>query len=145
MPLDWGSTRVNTICAATAASTAAPPAWSIASPAALASGCALAMANFRPFQPGCVLTPEGPSGCRMSAAKASITGVVGGALLQPLTSTAVMRAKQGNLMATRRKNTLTLSHPGRVVVNRKGSGVNTPGFIDRCQSVPCLSNISARL
>jgi hypothetical protein len=103
MPLDWGSTRVNTICAATAASTAAPPAWSIASPAALASGCALAMANFRPFHPGCVLTPEGPSGCRMSAVKASFTGIVGGALLQPLTSTAVMTAKQGNLMATRRK------------------------------------------
>jgi len=33
MPEDSGSTRVSTICAAMAASTAEPPAWSISSPA----------------------------------------------------------------------------------------------------------------
>jgi hypothetical protein len=48
MPLDCGSTSVSTIWAAIAASIAEPPAWSKATPASLASGCAVATANFRP-------------------------------------------------------------------------------------------------
>ena len=62
MPLDCGSTSVSTICTATAASTAEPPAWSIRDPAAAASGLAAATANLRVDQPGLAWNPDAASG-----------------------------------------------------------------------------------
>ena len=62
MPLDCGSTRVNTICTATAASSALPPARSIWAPASAASGLAAATANVVVAQPGLWLRPDAPSG-----------------------------------------------------------------------------------
>ena len=62
MPLDCGSTSVSTICTATAASTALPPAASTWKPASVASGLAAATAKRWPLQPGLSWKPEAPSG-----------------------------------------------------------------------------------
>lgn len=62
MPDACGSTSISTICAAIAASTAVPPAFSISWPACAASGCAAAIMSRCAVQPGLSTQLESSAG-----------------------------------------------------------------------------------
>ena len=75
IPLDCGSTKVNTICTAIAASTAEPPACKIRYPASLANGCAAATPRCFNGQPGLSVQPLDASGCTLGDVCATTQGV----------------------------------------------------------------------